>query len=84
MSSERKYRETGADKDFCPNKEAFLWRPHVLDNCLLTVGHEFIRSDAEICIPYAIKELGWKTKKKKNFTAITNIPEAHRRGASCV
>lgn len=51
----------------------------MLDNCQLTVGHEFIRLDAEICIPCAIKELGRKTKPS---TALTNNPAAHRQGVS--
>jgi hypothetical protein len=51
----------------------------VLDNCLLAVGHEFIRLEAKICIPCAIKELGRKTKTSM---AITNIPGAHSQGVS--
>lgn len=33
-----------------------FWRPHVLDNDQLTVGHELIMLDAEICIPCGIKQ----------------------------
>lgn len=38
-----------------------FWRPHVLDNHQLSVGHELIMLDAEICIPCAIKNV-WRTK----------------------
>lgn len=81
--SERKYRQTEADKDFCPNKEAFffLWWPHVLDNHLLTVGPEFIRLDAEICIPCVVKEFGAQRQILLQLD-ITSIPEAYGQGAS--
>lgn len=45
------YRQPQRKTAFCPNKGSFSWLPHMLDNDQMTIGHELITLDAEICMP---------------------------------
>lgn len=49
----------------------------MLDNHQLTVGHELIMLDAEICIPCAIKKFGGQRQILLKLD-IRNIPEVCR------
>lgn len=49
----------------------------MLDNHQLTVGHELIMLDAEICIPCAIKEYGGQ-RQILLYLDVRNMPEVCR------